>query len=257
MSAIGGSRPGGTARRFQGALRPERAHSGPAGPGTLSQVIAHASLPPQLSNLFMPTTDQLGPLWLLEPTSVGPRREPGTFSVAHPTTMAAGVHGPAQHAVGALAKPPGALPGGATWRPAVAARRCGRRDARCGGQCARAHTTVGACARSSARSERAIGSAWSGAARVHWRRYRRRSPPPRVAAAAHHVRSTDARHASQLAAPRSLRRRALMPMAASGAAGAARHGAACFTLEAPTEPSVARRRDALRRVAAPSRTGCG
>ena len=49
---------------------------------------------------------------------------------------------------------------------------------------ARAHlSTVGACARSSARTERAIGSAWSGAARVHWRRYRRRSPPPRVAAA--------------------------------------------------------------------------
>ena len=27
---------------------------------------------------------------LLEPTSVGPRREPGTFSDAHPKTMAAG-----------------------------------------------------------------------------------------------------------------------------------------------------------------------
>ena len=138
-----------------------------------------------------------------------------------------GVHGPAHHVAGAYAKPPGVLLGGATWRAAVAARRCGRRDARCGGQCAppqSAHTTVGACARSSARTERAIGSAWSGAARVHWRRYRRRSPPPRVAAAAHHVRSTDARHASQLAAPRSLRRRALMPMAATGAAwrGAAR-----------------------------------
>eukprot|EP00966_Prymnesium_polylepis_P326116 7382044-Prymnesium_polylepis.1 len=37
-----------------------------------------------------------------------------------------GVHGPAQNAAGALAKPPGALPGGATWRAAVAARRCGR-----------------------------------------------------------------------------------------------------------------------------------
>ena len=107
-----------------------------------------------------------------------------------------GVHGPAHHVAGAYAKPPGVLLGGATWRAAVAARRCGRRDARCGGQCAppqSAHTTVGACARSSARTERAIGSAWSGAARVHWRRYRRRSPPPRVAAAAHHVRSTDAR----------------------------------------------------------------
>eukprot|EP00966_Prymnesium_polylepis_P259806 6001665-Prymnesium_polylepis.1 len=53
---------------------------------------------------------------------------------------------------------------------------------------------------------------------------------------------------SQLAAPRSLRRRALMPMAASGAAGTAQHGAACYTLEAPAEPSVARRRDALRHV---------
>jgi len=181
MSAIGGSRPGGTARRFQGALRPERAHSGPAGPGTLSQVIAHASLPPQLSNLFMPTTDQLGPLWLLEPTSVGPRREPGTFSVAHPTTMAAGVHGPAHHAVGALAKPPGALPGGATWRPAVAARRCGRHGGAVASR-ARARATVGACARSSARTERSIDSVWSGTARVHGPRAPAAAPPTFAAA---------------------------------------------------------------------------
>eukprot|EP00966_Prymnesium_polylepis_P191337 4434324-Prymnesium_polylepis.1 len=41
-------------------------------------------------------------------------------------------------------------------------------------------------------------------------------------------------------------------MAASGAAGAAQHGAAFYTLEAPAEPSVARRRDALRCAAAPT-----
>jgi hypothetical protein len=94
-------------------------------------------------------------------------------------------------------------------------------------------------------------------ARVRRRRHHRRSPPPRVAAAAHHERSTGARQMSQLAAPRSLRRRALIPMAASGAAGAAQHGAACYTLEAPAEPSVARRRDALRRAAAPTAAAQG